>query len=305
MRSCPVLARADLKGKRRNESEDEVAEVVLNREGNIPDASSQGESLESAPRPAEEPQRREKENRIRRAMGWVVDAALEGVHIEVAGRYEDYRSAFRIVHDSFVKLGYIQPQPKEMWFQPHHCHGRTTVLIAKRAGRVVGTASVFHDGPTGLPVECVYPEDASSCRSNGSLFEIGSLAVVPSERGRGVATLVQTAAVYCGSRIRGGMHCLITVPPNRVRYYEALFGFSSIRQDRAYHGFERPAELMHLDMNRFDEWARVYADPPGGWHTVRSLMQSRRFARTDFSIREEMKPSQLEEFLPAVFVSEE
>ena len=79
-------------------------------------------------------------------MGRVADAALEGVQIEVAGRYEDYRSAFRIVHDSFVKLGYIQRQPHDLWFQPHHCYGRTTVLIARRAGRVVGTASVFHDG---------------------------------------------------------------------------------------------------------------------------------------------------------------
>ena len=289
----------------RNEREDEVADVVWKIEANIPCASTQKESIVSTPTSAGEPQRREKEDGIRRAMGWVVDTALEGVHIEVARRYEDYRRAFRIVHDSFVELGYIQRQPQEMWFQPHHCNGRTTVLIAKRAGRVVGTVSIFHDGATGLPVERVYPEDASSCRSDGSVFEIGSLAVAPEERGCGLAVLVQTAALYYGSRIGGAMHCLITVPPNRGRYYEALFGFFNIRQDRAYHGFQRPAVLMRLDMKRFDEWARVYPDPPGGWHTVRSLMHSPSFPRTDFAMRAQMSPVQLEELLPAVFVSEE
>jgi len=259
----------------------------------------------SIPTSATEPEQRQKEARIRRLMGRVADAALEGVQIEVAGRYEDYRSAFSIVHDSFVKLGYIQRQPHDLWFQPHHCYGRTTVFIAKREGRVVGTASVFYDGVTGLPVEHVYPKEASDCRSGGSVCEFGSLAVAPSERGGGLATLLQAAALYCGSRIEGAGHCLITVPPSRVGYYEAVFGFSTIRRDRLYHGFDRPAVLMHFDVKRFDEWVGVYADPPSGWHTVRSLMQSSSFPRTDFTMRSEIDLAQLKEILPAAFASEQ
>jgi GNAT superfamily N-acetyltransferase len=165
-----------------------------------------------------------------------------------------------------VKLGYIQPQPEEMWLQLHHCFGRTTVLVARRAGRVVATASVFHDGAMGLPVERSYPKASRRHRRDGSVLEIGSLAVAPEERGTGLAVLVQTAALYCGGRVLGASHCLITVP-----YYETLFGFSQLRQDQPYHGFQRPAVLMHLALERFDTWSRVYSDPPAGWHTVRSF----------------------------------
>ena len=258
----------------------------------------------SIPKSAGEPERRQKEARIRRVMGRVADAALEGVQIEVAGRYEDYRSAFRVVHDSFVKLGYIQRQPHELWFQPHHCRGRTAVLIAKRAGRVVGTASIFHDGATGLPVERISPTETSDCRSGGSVCEFGSLAVAPSERGGGIATLLQAAAVYYASRIEGARRCLITVPPSRVSYYEAVFGFATIRQDRAYHGFDRPAVLMRFDIERFDAWVGVYADPPSGWHSVRSLMSSTTFPRADFAIRSEVDLAQFAGILPAAFASE-
>ncbi len=246
-----------------------------------------------------EPRRLEAEDGLRRARGWVKDTALEGVQVEVAGRDEDFRGAFRVVHDSYVELGYIERQPEEMWLQSHHCFGRTTVLVARRAGRVVGTASVFHDGATGLPVERSYPQAARRCRRDGSVFEIGSLAVVPEERGTGLAVLVQAAALFYGGRVLGASQCLITIPPSRVRYYETLFGFSQLRQDQPYHGFQRPAVLMYLALERFEVWSAVYADPPAGWHTVRSLMQSSSFPRTDFVGGPRMKPTHFEAFLPA------
>ena len=237
-------------------------------------------------------------DRLRRARGWVADTALEGVRVEVAVEEDDHRGAFRVVHDSYVALGYIERQPSRMWLQPHHCTGRSTVLVARRAGRIVGTATVFVDGGAGLPVEGSYPTDARRCREEGVVFEIGSLAVVPEERGTGLAVLVQTAALYFGSRVRGATHCLITIPPSRVHYYAALFGFVEVRQDRTYHGFRRPAVLMSLALSRFEVWSRVYPDPPAGWHTVRSLMESSSLPRTDFSGRSTLSPAQLEAFLP-------
>jgi len=245
------------------------------------------------------PQSKSSEDGLRRAFGGVADTNLVGIQVGVAAQEDDYREAFRVVHDSYVELGYIQRQPEELWLQPHHCHGRSTVLIAKRGDQVVGTVSVFHDGDTGLPVERSYPDAAHSFRRNGSVFEIGALAVTMEERGTGLAVLVQTAALYCGGRVHDASHCLITVPPSRVLYYAALFGFSVLRHDRPYYGFEQPAVLMHLAAAHFDRWSAVYPEPPKGWHTVRSLMQSSSYPRANFASGPTTKLAHFEGSLPA------
>ena len=59
-----------------------------------------------------------------------------------------------------------------------------------------------------------------------------------------------------------------------------------------------------FDIERFDAWVGVYADPPSGWHSVRSLMSSTTFPRADFAIRSEVDLAQFAGILPAAFASE-
>ena len=71
----------------------------------------------------------------------------------VALTKEDLEGAFRILHDSYVESGFMQPVESGMRINKYFALPSTTTLVAKWQGKVVGTVSIVRKTGLGLPME--------------------------------------------------------------------------------------------------------------------------------------------------------
>lgn len=103
--------------------------------------------------------------------------------LKIADTQQELEDAFRLLHDSYVAAGYMDPDPSGMRILPQHLLPQTTTVVAKWDEKVVGTLSLIRDNPFGLPLEKLF--DISDRRAGGRrLAEVSSLAIDPKFRGK-------------------------------------------------------------------------------------------------------------------------
>src|SRR5690606_6679647 len=84
------------------------------------------------------------------------DDAFGGYEISVASSIEDLSAAFALLHDQYVKSGYMEKANSGKRFTFYHALPSTTVFVAKKNGKVVGTCSVVLNNHYGLPAEKIF-----------------------------------------------------------------------------------------------------------------------------------------------------
>lgn len=175
-------------------------------------------------------------------------AYLEGVTVEVARSTADYLAAFRLVHDSYVARGWIEPSPDGLWINSHQLLPQSTVFVLKRQGEVRGTVTLVEDSPLGLPIDETFGGETQSLRrADRHLGEIASLAVSPAERSSGLVLLL-VVSMWCYAEKRTAVTDLVVAVSEEIGdYYQALFNFSPYTRVKSYCGFGDTCHALDED----------------------------------------------------------
>lgn len=149
----------------------------------------------------------------------------------IARSQEDLEAAFKLLHDSYVDSGFMQPHPSGLRVTKYHALPSTTTLVAKLDGKVVGTTSLIRSSLFGLPMENSF--DLTEIKKGGRrVVEISSLAVDKSFRGNHgeiFLPLVKYFVKYSFDFF-GVDHFVIAVNPARADLFEGVFLFTRLNQ---------------------------------------------------------------------------
>ena len=173
--------------------------------------------------------------------------------VEIATSQADLQSAYTLLHDSYVGIRIIDPQPSGMRCNLFTFLPTTTVVVVKLKGRVIGTVSLIKDSNSGLPSDREFPNENNALRRQGkSLVEISALAVAPDYRGRHAITFLLIAFLY--THCRESFACdnmLAAVHPKSETFYKALMGFVKNGKPLDYSTL-KGAAAIHISMDLGD-----------------------------------------------------
>lgn len=167
-----------------------------------------------------------------RRMIKIDDTELEGLELSIATSREDLSEAFRLLHENYVRSGYMQPHVSGMRITKYHTLPSTTTIVAKLQGKVVGTVSLVRNGIFGSPVESIF--DLSEYRKNGGrIAEVSSLSVSREFSGRHGKILFPLLNYLYQYSVRsfGVDYLAIAVNPTWWDFYEHILHFKRLKSD--------------------------------------------------------------------------
>lgn len=187
--------------------------------------------------------------------------------LKIADTRDELEACFKLLHDAYVAVGFMQPAPSGLRATIYHALPTTTTLCAKYDDEVVGTISLIRQSPFGFPLQAVF--DLSSVEAErGQIAEVSALAVHPKHRKTGGAILfplMKFMHTYC-TRFFDTRHLVIAVNPYHIELYESLLCFRRLPQKTvAAYDFANgaPAVGATLDLSQADALlARAYAGKP-------------------------------------------
>jgi GNAT superfamily N-acetyltransferase len=188
------------------------------------------------------------------------------LEIKIADTEEELESAYRLLHDSYVSSGFMNPDPTGMRVLPQHLLPQTTTIVAKWDGQVIGTLSLIRDNPFGLPLEKIFAVEDR--RQNGRrLAEVSSLAVDPKYRGQVSSALFPLFRfVYQYARDCFGIHeFVIAVNPSMVDLYLGFICFERLKSKAKSYDFVKGAPAVGLYLNfetAPDRWKAIFNKMP-------------------------------------------
>jgi len=145
---------------------------------------------------------------------------------KIAETREELEACFRLLHDAYVRRGYMKPDPSGMRVTIYHALPTTTTLCALFDGKVVGTISLIRESAIGFPLQRIF--DLSSVRAKrGNIAEVSALAIHPAFQGLGgmvLLPLMKFLYEYC-TTLFDTRHLVIAVNPKHIETYESLLFF--------------------------------------------------------------------------------
>lgn len=189
-----------------------------------------------------------------------------GLHFKPAESTEEFFSAFRILHDSYVEFHYMKPCPSGLRVTPYHLLPGTVTLIIKEAEKVVGTVSIVRDSPLGLPMDKIF--DLAPLRQGGlRIAEISSLAIRRDYRWQKGALLHRFIRYLwkfsCEYLAVDTFVCAVN--PAMYELYESIYLFRSIPHENRVGKYDfvngAPAVgLVAPAKGNFPVWERFYGN---------------------------------------------
>lgn len=173
------------------------------------------------------------------------------VTFELARKRDDFESALRLIHDSYVRSGLTVGNPAGIRITPYHLLDTTEVFVAKARGTVFMTISLIGDGELGLPMESMYGSEIEQLRTCGK--RIAELACFADRRADGVpfspAFNALTKLIAQTARYRTYDTVVAAVHPRHAKVYRRLLGFGDFG-GLAYcqYASNRPAVALLLDL---------------------------------------------------------
>lgn len=183
---------------------------------------------------------------------------------QIAQKYEQLLSAYRLVYREYSARGYCKPKNAQIHYT-YFCalpESRTFLLVEKNKGRISGTVSLIPDTPCGLPMESLFDRELRRVRKEGRrLAEVTLLTVsaeysavktgLPKSIDRFLTILAFFRMLFQYARRTGITDLVITVSPKHESIYRYLT-FDSLGEIRPYPGAcGTRARPMHLDMVKF------------------------------------------------------
>lgn len=174
---------------------------------------------------------------------------------KIAEAFPERQAAFRLLYNSYLRAGLIEPNPSGMRVMHHHLLPTTDIFLALLRGEAISTVSLIGDGQLGLPMEATYPNEVNELRQRGvRLAEVSALADRRRQLSRTLPVFVAlTRLMIQSSRARRFEQVLVAVHPRHARFYQRLLGFEALGSERSYPAVcNRPAVALKLDFERID-----------------------------------------------------
>lgn len=174
-------------------------------------------------------------------------ALPSGVCISRATTSQDLEDAYRMVHDGFVKEGYILPRPFGMRIRLFEAMPETATFIARVDGKIVGVTSVVIDSPDlGLPSDEAFRYEIDLLRHAGRKVCEGTNWFIDPEFRR---TSIMTELMRCCFAHAVAMDCtdmIADLSPTHKSFYE-IMAFDIIGSQRSSsHEVDDPVVLVNL-----------------------------------------------------------
>lgn len=149
--------------------------------------------------------------------------------IVICKNQKEYETAFKLLHDSYVGQGLMNPIPEGLRCGLHSFLPETTTILAKFNGLIVGTLSLNLDSRLGLPSDSEFKTEIDQLRfkPDSRLIEVTGFAVDKDFRNQGNAVsmlLMKYLYVYTKQWLHG-THLVCAVRKKVEDFYVALFLF--------------------------------------------------------------------------------
>ncbi len=92
------------------------------------------------------------------------ESGLRGTIFKIADSIDELKGAYRLVHDAYVKKGYMDPDPSGMRVTEHNLNANTTTFIGLQNERAISTISLYRDSDSGLPMDVIYKKELDTLR---------------------------------------------------------------------------------------------------------------------------------------------
>jgi hypothetical protein len=182
-------------------------------------------------------------------------SSYAGWHTSIAVRQEQIRAAEDLVCRRYAWRGYRKPSDA-----PNGKDGLRVMLLAQKAGRLMGTLTVRPDTAHGLLAEGTYADDIQKMRRQGHrLGELVRLAVEEGADWRAALDALVQSAYLITRVVHALTDVVIEVNPRHVRFYQRVFGFAAAAAERFCERVGAPSVLLRLDLERFGQRLQVAA----------------------------------------------
>uniref|UniRef100_A0A832EBQ8 N-acyl amino acid synthase FeeM catalytic core domain-containing protein n=1 Tax=Desulfacinum infernum TaxID=35837 RepID=A0A832EBQ8_9BACT len=193
---------------------------------------------------------------LRRGRYLVFDRAWQDrLVIQWAETLKDRKAAFRLVHDEYLRLGYLSaPTPSGMIYRLHHVLPTSSTLLLKDRDTVVGTLThVLDTDLYRLPMDKLYGDELNALRRQGRrLAELSALAVRRDYCLQSLFMLLVRAAYEYALERRVTDFCIM-VNPRHASFYRTFFLFEDLGPERLYPLVNAPAVALRADLLTFPE----------------------------------------------------
>ena len=181
-----------------------------------------------------------------------MNSLINNLIFKIADTRTELEQAYRLVHDTYVEKGYIEPQPSGLHLKLNNALPTTTTFVAKLGDRVVTTVTLFPDSPLGLPLDELYKIDADTLRKqNYHLAEVGALASAPDFRDRSSLIMLYLSRMlyHYAWRYLKSDYLIITVHAKHQSFYKSILLFEQIGEVKPYKAVNnQPTVLLQLDI---------------------------------------------------------
>ncbi|MDX9788394.1 MAG: hypothetical protein RBT11_16570 [Desulfobacterales bacterium] len=195
----------------------------------------------------------------------IEDAAA--YQFKIADKKEELECASRLVHDKYVRKGYMTPTESGLRLSLRNALPETTTFIGVKNQVVASTLTLFQDSEMGLPMDAIYKPELDQLRSQGrKIAEVGSLAshicVAKSDQ---TVLMHGNKIMHSYSRDYLGVDDLVVaINPKHQWFYQHILLFEQIGELKAYDYVKKaPAVAYRLNLNMAEyHYKAAYEDKP-------------------------------------------
>ena len=183
----------------------------------------------------------------------VNEEGIENVFFKIAETKAELESAYHLIHEIYIKNGYMNPSPSRLRFGFYNAMPYTQTFIGNIDSETMVTMTLFPDSPLGLPLDDVFRKEADCLRSQGRyLAEVGGLGSVINNQN---AIMHLIKILYCyAEEYQKVDDLLITVHPKHKNFYKIILGFEEIGETKSYaYVMDNPAVALKIDLHKYRE----------------------------------------------------
>lgn len=191
------------------------------------------------------------------------DVTASSMSMEFAVTRRDYLGSFRLVHQEYAAQGYIGDPEGRLYYMLHHFLPGTRIYLFKHGLQVVATLTRVKDsGLFGLPMDALYARELGELRRQGRrVVELCAFASCPDKPMRH-AVLHMQRSVLLSCLADGVNDVCITVNPRHVSFYERIYHFTVMGEERFYPKVGAPAVAMRLNLDSYQHnYCERHTDP--------------------------------------------
>jgi hypothetical protein len=181
---------------------------------------------------------------------------MQGFQFRIARDIADLEEAYRLVHNEYVRCGYMDPSDTGMRFGLHNFLPETTTFIATFEDRLALTITIFQDTELGLPMDALYKRKIDRLRAAGrKVAEVGALATHPDFRnGNQNLPLYGDKIAYSYARDNLGIEDLVlAINPKHEWIYKHILLLDKIGR-RKHYDYVKGADAVgyRMDLSKFE-----------------------------------------------------